>query len=165
MSDFLKSCDVKLDTWYTDYMWHLRHWSYCWQLRTTLSRITLWSLTINSDNLCYLTINCDTGQHSQFLRCLIHSFDFWFIVLIFDSQLWWWEVLYRADFSAICSSFNKTERKYKIEATHSFQSTMSGNANAILWTFFQSFLFYFVEKEQVFWTETDREKKVLNCHR
>ena len=21
-------------------------------------------------NLCYLTINCDTGQHSQFLRCL-----------------------------------------------------------------------------------------------
>ena len=27
-------------------------------------------LTIeNLDNLCYLTINCDTGQHSQFLRC------------------------------------------------------------------------------------------------
>ena len=22
-----------------------------------------------NDNLCYLTINCDTGQHSQFLRC------------------------------------------------------------------------------------------------
>ena len=24
---------------------------------------------LNSDNLSYLTINCDTGQHSQFLRC------------------------------------------------------------------------------------------------
>ena len=23
-------------------------------------------------NLCYLTINCDTGQHSQFLRCLVY---------------------------------------------------------------------------------------------
>ena len=22
-----------------------------------------------NDNLCYLTIKCDTGQHSQFLRC------------------------------------------------------------------------------------------------
>ena len=30
-------------------------------------------LTIENlhDNLCYLTINCDTGQHSQFLRCLV----------------------------------------------------------------------------------------------
>ena len=25
---------------------------------------------LNSDNHSYLTINCDTGQHSQFLRCL-----------------------------------------------------------------------------------------------
>ena len=25
---------------------------------------------LNSDNRSYLTINCDTGQHSQFLRCL-----------------------------------------------------------------------------------------------
>ena len=24
---------------------------------------------LNSDNHSYLTINCDTGQHSQFLRC------------------------------------------------------------------------------------------------
>ena len=24
----------------------------------------------DSDNHCYLTIDCDTGQHSQFLRCL-----------------------------------------------------------------------------------------------
>ena len=30
-----------------------------WQLRTWIH-----------DNLCNLTINCDTGQHSQFLRCL-----------------------------------------------------------------------------------------------
>ena len=41
-------------------LWHLRHWLQFWQLRT-------W----NHDNLCYLTINCDTGQHSQFLRCFI----------------------------------------------------------------------------------------------
>ena len=39
-------------------LWYLRHWLQYWQLRT-------W----NHDNLCYLTINCDTGQHSQFLRC------------------------------------------------------------------------------------------------
>ena len=39
-------------------LWHLRLWLQYWQLRT-------W----NHDNLCYLTINCDTGQHSQFLRC------------------------------------------------------------------------------------------------
>ena len=28
---------------------------------------------LNSWNLCYLTIDCDTGQHSQFLRCLTPS--------------------------------------------------------------------------------------------
>ena len=36
----------------------LRHLLQYWQLRTWIN-----------DNLCYLTINCDTGQHSQFLRC------------------------------------------------------------------------------------------------
>ena len=40
-------------------LWHLRHWLQYRQLRTWIN-----------DNLCYLTINCDTGQHSQFLRCL-----------------------------------------------------------------------------------------------
>ena len=44
-------------------LWHLRHWLQHWQLRT-------W----NHENLCYLTINCDTVQHSQFLRCFIESF-------------------------------------------------------------------------------------------
>ena len=39
---------------------HLWHWLQCWQLRAWIN-----------DNLCYLTINCDTGQHSQFLRCFI----------------------------------------------------------------------------------------------
>ena len=58
MSDFLKSCDLKLDTWDTDYMWHLRHWLHCWQLRTTLLRITLWPLNKEW-----------WGQHLQFLRC------------------------------------------------------------------------------------------------
>ena len=38
----------------------MRHWLQFWQLRTWIH-----------DNLCYLTIICDTGQHSQFLRCFI----------------------------------------------------------------------------------------------
>ena len=28
---------------------------------------------LNSDNHSYLTINCDTGQHSQFLRCFVQN--------------------------------------------------------------------------------------------
>ena len=40
-------------------LWHLRHWLQFWQLRTWIH-----------DNLCHLTIKSDTGQHSQFLRCL-----------------------------------------------------------------------------------------------
>ena len=40
-------------------LWHLKHWLQFWQLRTWIH-----------DNLCDLTINCDTGQHSQFLQCL-----------------------------------------------------------------------------------------------
>ena len=39
-------------------LWHLRYWLQYWQLRTLIN-----------GNLCYLTMNCDTGQHSQFLRC------------------------------------------------------------------------------------------------
>ena len=35
-----------------------------WQLRTWIH-----------DNLCYLTIKSDTGQHSQFLRCLFLQFQ------------------------------------------------------------------------------------------
>ena len=42
------------------FLWHLRHWLHFWQLRTWIQA-----------NLCYLTINCDTGQHSQFLRCFL----------------------------------------------------------------------------------------------
>ena len=40
------------------HLWHLRHWLQFWQLRTWIH-----------DNLFDLTINCDTGQHLQFLRC------------------------------------------------------------------------------------------------
>ena len=36
--------------------------------------ITMTIENLNSDNLCDLTINSDTGQHSQFLRCLIYNF-------------------------------------------------------------------------------------------
>ena len=41
-------------------LWHLRHWLQLWQLRTCIQ-----------DNLYYLTIKSDTGQHLQFLRCLL----------------------------------------------------------------------------------------------
>ena len=49
--DLFSTCDL----------WYLRHWLQYWQLRTWFH-----------DNLCYLTINCDIGQHSQFLRCFIY---------------------------------------------------------------------------------------------
>ena len=39
-------------------LWQLRHWLQFLQLRTWIH-----------DNLCYLTIKSDSGQHSQFLRC------------------------------------------------------------------------------------------------
>ena len=39
-------------------LWHLRHWLQFWQLRNWIH-----------DNLWDLTINCDTGQHLQFLQC------------------------------------------------------------------------------------------------
>ena len=42
-------------------LWQLRHWRQFWKLRTWIH-----------DNLCYLTIRSDTGQHSQFLRCFLH---------------------------------------------------------------------------------------------
>ena len=41
-------------------LWHLRHWLQFWQLRPKIH-----------DNLCYLIIKSDTGQHSQFLQCLV----------------------------------------------------------------------------------------------
>ena len=41
-------------------LWHLRHWLQFWQLKA-------WT----RDNLCYLSIKNDTGQHSQCLQCLI----------------------------------------------------------------------------------------------
>ena len=55
------NCFCHFDNWKDNPgdLWHLRHWLQFWQLRTWIH-----------DNLCYLTNNCDTGQHSQFLRCL-----------------------------------------------------------------------------------------------
>ena len=54
------NCFCLFDNWKDNPgdLWHLRHWIQFWQLRTWIH-----------DNICYLTINCDTGQHSQFLRC------------------------------------------------------------------------------------------------
>ena len=39
-------------------LWHVRHWLQFWQLRPWIY-----------DNNCFLTVNCDTGQHLQFLWC------------------------------------------------------------------------------------------------
>ena len=44
----------------------------CWAILETCD---IWDTDYNSENLnswnlCDLTFNCDTGQHSQFLRCL-----------------------------------------------------------------------------------------------
>ena len=52
-------------------LWHLRHWLQFWQLRTWIH-----------ENLCYLTINCDTGQHRNSCDVLsyltkITMFSFW----------------------------------------------------------------------------------------
>ena len=60
MTIFMTICDDNffLDLFSTCDLWYLRHWLQYRQLRTWFH-----------DNLCYLTINCDTGQHSQFLRC------------------------------------------------------------------------------------------------
>ena len=53
-----------------------------WQLR-----MWIW------DNLCYLTINCDTGQHSQFLRCFT------------EISLVWVKYEFIFSFSSFTSSF------------------------------------------------------------
>ena len=45
------------------FLWHLRHWLQFLQLKNWIHY-----------NICYLTIKSDTGQHSQFLRCLIQEF-------------------------------------------------------------------------------------------
>ena len=57
------NCFCHFDNWKDNPgdLWHLRHWLQFWQLRIWIH-----------DNLCYLTINCDTGQHSQFLQCFYH---------------------------------------------------------------------------------------------
>ena len=63
-------------------MWHLRHWLQLRQLRTWIH-----------DNLCYLTIKSDTGQHSQFLRCFcqhktpFHHF-FRLLEFILHTHIW-----------------------------------------------------------------------------
>ena len=51
------NCFCHFDNWKDNPwdLWYLRHWLQFWQVRTRIH-----------DNLCYQTINCDTGQHSQF---------------------------------------------------------------------------------------------------
>ena len=58
------NCFCHFDNWKDNAgeLWYLRQWLQFRQLRTWIH-----------DNLCYLTINCDTGQHSQFLRCFMDN--------------------------------------------------------------------------------------------
>ena len=42
---------------------------------------------LNSVNHSYLTINCDTGQHSQFLRCFCPDIDVLFFISPFYHRL------------------------------------------------------------------------------
>ena len=44
--------------------------NFWWQFLMTIENL-------NSDNHSYLTINCDTGQHSQFLRCFLKFSTIW----------------------------------------------------------------------------------------
>ena len=46
-------------------LWQLRHWLQFLQLRIWIH-----------DNICYLTIKSDTGQHLQFLQCLFYLYQF-----------------------------------------------------------------------------------------
>lgn len=61
---------------------HLRHWLQFWQLKSWIH-----------DNLCYLEIKSDTGQHSQFLRCFTlfapqrHQNHLCLLLLLFPSQI------------------------------------------------------------------------------
>ena len=73
------NCFCHFDNWKDNPgdLWHLRHWLQFWQLRTWIH-----------DIFCYMTINCDTGQHSQFLRCFRLEFSSYLpttIIIIF----WW----------------------------------------------------------------------------
>ena len=64
---------------------HLRHWLQFWQLRTWIH-----------DNLCDLTIKSNTGQHLQFLRCILACMP-WYMILynvntVICEQLFSWNV-------------------------------------------------------------------------
>ena len=60
-------------------LWHLRHWLQYWRMRTWIY-----------DNLCYLTINCDTGQHSHYcdvwvIHCIQLNFSGY---ITMDKKFW-----------------------------------------------------------------------------
>ena len=73
--------------------------------KTTTTKTILWLVTfetlitiltienLNSDKHCYLTINCDTGQHLQFLRCFT------------EISLVWVKYEFIFSFSSFTSSF------------------------------------------------------------
>ena len=54
----------------------MRHWLQFWQLRTWIH-----------DNLCYLTIKSDIGQHSQFLRCLLMIYYWFYLYSAFSTVI------------------------------------------------------------------------------
>ena len=52
------------------------------QWHTSWRRV--WVVVCTHQSLQYLTINCDAGQHSQFLRCLLQYCIFFFIGMNFS---------------------------------------------------------------------------------
>ena len=77
-------------------MWHLRYWLQYWQLRTCIH-----------DNICYLSINCDTGQHSQFLRCLYENRKgAWKVKFKIETRFW---MIYSSD--VVCFYIHPNRRK------------------------------------------------------
>ena len=78
-------------------LWPLRHLIRVMKKHDLTNIFWIWI----HDNLCYLTINCDTGQHSQFLRCLLWSWWWMQNCQIKDCRLarrcrhqWWFTILH-----------------------------------------------------------------------
>ena len=98
------------------------------------------------DNLCYLTIKSDTGQHSQFLRCFIsmsslkslwyeifRCLGWWKLNFCLESTLgmcfWVWLDLWRLIWETVSNCSILLEASY----LHSCFITMNWNLSQDLW--------------------------------
>ena len=100
-------------------LWHLRHWLQYSQLRTWIH-----------DNLCYLTINCDTGQHLQFLRCFTIT-----------SQIYIWCLqrlrqidLSGVNLSAVPGDLLALVNEHSLQSLVMFHCSLCLNLNSLQWS-------------------------------